>query len=860
MVSRVATITLLVSTVLVARSFAQSSSSSLSSKESTPVDTVPTPPPISCPAGAPIGAVELRVQSSSTPDSLPFQTINHLTEGDTVLYAPVLREHEKRPGEVSLVMVPAKREPKEAALLVSDPKAADKPQRWSIPRTLTLAALVYGPQGLSKKKVEGFLSQDDLLIAQLADYAEKTAQTEALVEALSNSGSSSAGVNAALTGFASQYGMSVQLDRTAPPAVQAQTLFAAMNPQLATYNPLASSSAERVGQTASVATAAATLFFGSPIGLAAGGAAMLLDLRYIAFPGTQFRSSFAQPLNRPPAKDGLNLCGQNTPAPPHTRVAFIWAVRVPNTPAPAIKVGDADFIPPGQKTPVPVDVPDPQWKYLQRSRAWTLENATGQKLPISVLKLGNQRALELDLTKASVQSGDYHLAGYWDWTHFEASGEIHVQPLSDFAGARLEPNSQDKLLAKSGKIPVTVANSDFEFLTKVEIKKVNDEFAVAEPVRFILPKGLREGPQNQADVQIDTTNLDPGGYELLLSQQDAKSHPVKINVLPSLPKIDNLPILANQGEATQHYVLKGERLGLLSKLQAPGASFELGAPTSSGTDRSVTVQLKSDLKPGTSLAVQADIADRNEPMTLPDALEITGPVPIIASSHLSLPTGMAITLPPDEFPADYNLTAMLDVRNVEPRSVLTLACSEDLGVPVNIHIGEQNAAFSLQRLSPDQLFVSLDTSAFPAGCLLQATIDNGKTGRSQPFTLAHIVRLPQIDSFVGTNQVQPDGTRTYELQGRNLEMIEKAGWDQLEGVPVTALPTPIQGQGLKQALQVNLPDPAPAHAELFIWLRGEKNASATTLPALAPQKLPGPGATPAGGPSAVPDHRATLIR
>jgi hypothetical protein len=268
-------------------------------------------------------------------------------------------------------MVPARHQAKEPALFVTDPKAADKPQNWRIPQTLSLAALVYGPEGLSKKKVAGFLSQDDLLIAQLADYAEKTAQTEALVEALSDAGSSSASVNAALTGFASQYGLSVQLDKTAPPALQAQTLFAALNPQLASYNPLASSGAERLGQTTSLATAAATLFFGSPIGLAAGGAAMLLDLRYIAFPGTQFRSSFAQPLAPRRPKEGLNLCGQRTPAPPHTRVAYIWAVRIPNTAAPDIKIGKYDYIPPNQKSPVPVEVPDRQWKYLQRARAWT---------------------------------------------------------------------------------------------------------------------------------------------------------------------------------------------------------------------------------------------------------------------------------------------------------------------------------------------------------------------------------------------------------------------------------------------------------------------------------------------------------
>ena len=799
------------------------------------------PPPTACPAGAPIGAVELRVKSLSNPDSLPFQSINHLSEADLVLYSPVLRTREKRPGEISLVMVPARHQAKEPVLLVTEPKPADKAQSWRIPQTLSLAALVYGPQGLSKKKVAGFLSQDELLIAQLADYAEKTAQVEALVEALSDAGSSSASVNAALTGFASQYGLSVQIDKTAPPATQAQTLFAALNPQLANYNPLASSTAERVSQTTGLATAAATLFFGSPIGLAAGGAAMLLDLRYIAFPGTQFRSSFAQPLAPRLPKDGLNLCGQRTPAPPHTRVAYIWAVRIPNTPAPDIKIGKADYIPRDQKSPVPVDVPDRQWKYLQRARAWTLENSGGQKYPVTVLKLGNQKSIEIDLTKNTVPLGDYHLAGYWDWTRFQASGEIHVQPLSDFHSARLQDVSQDRLLAKSGKVPVTLGESDFEFLTKVELKKLNDEFAGAEPARFILPKGLRGGTQMQADVQIDTTNLDPGKYELLLTQQDGKSHSVKINVLPNLPKINNLPILANQGEAMQHYILKGERLDLVSKLQAPGVSFELGPASSKGTDRSVSVQLKSDLKPGSVLPIQADLADRVEPMNLPDALQIMGPLPAIASSHLSLPTGMPIMLHADEFPAGYNLTAMFDVRNVDSTGTLTLGCSEDIGKHVSLRVGEQNGQYSLQRLSADQLFLSVDTADFPAGCQLQATVRNGKTGESKPFALARIIRLPQIESFENTGQPAQDGQHGYTLTGRNLEMIEKVGWDQLESLPVANLPTPIQGQGQKQSLQISLPDPVPPHASLYLWLRGEREASATTF-------VPPPKTTSAASP------------
>ena len=388
--------------------------SSASELANTPTATPEATPLMSCPAGSPLGAVDLQVRSPKGADQpLPFQTINHLSEGDTVLYAPISHGREKRRGEIALVMVPAQRHQGDEALLVTDPKPADKPQEWKMTETISLAAFVYGPQGLNKKKVRSFLSQDDLLVAQLADYADKTAQAEALVAALSNSESSSVSVNAALTGFASQYGFAVQIDKNAPPAIQAQTLFASMNPQLATYNPLSSSTAQLAGQTASLVTAAATLFFGNPVGLAAGGTAMLLDLRNIAFPDTQFRSSFAQQLAKP--KSGLDLCGQRGPAPAHTRVAFIWASRIPNQPTPTIQLGGASFIPATEKSPVPADVPETQWKYLQRVRAWTLVNNNDQRIAVPVLKLGNQKAIEIDLSKADMPPGDYRLTGYWDW-------------------------------------------------------------------------------------------------------------------------------------------------------------------------------------------------------------------------------------------------------------------------------------------------------------------------------------------------------------------------------------------------------------------------------------------------------------
>jgi hypothetical protein len=876
MVLRLAFAALLVCFFAGAQSKSPSKNSGDSASEQiNPAAAMPEAPPLlSCPAGTPLGSVDLSVKSSDPNlPALPFQNINHLSEGDTISYAPVLRGKEKRPGEIALVIVPAKKKPDEPILTVTDPKGADKPQEWKMEQTVALVGFVYGPAGLSRKKVSKFLSQDDVLVAQLADYADKTAQAEALVAALSNSESSSASINAALNGFASQYGFAVQIDKSAPPAVQAQTLFASINPQLATYNPLVSSTAERAGQTASLATTAAALFFGSPVGIAAGGTAMLLDLRSIAFPDTQFRASFAEKLKG----SAVNLCGQKNPTPPHTRAAYIWASRIPNAPTPVVKIGQADYLPAGLKTPLPVDVPEPSWKYLQRAREWTLADNNNQKVKIPVVKLGNQKALELDLTKAKLTPGDYHLAGYWDWTPFSADGVVHVNDLSTFETARLEPASQDRLLAHVGKVPVTLTGADFEFTTKVEVKKTGDEFATAEPVKFVLPKGLREGPQDHMDVQIDTTSLDPGGYELLIAQEDDKTHPVNFNVLSDAAKITNFPILVNQGISTQHFVLKGEHLGDLAKLEAPNAKLELGDASSDGTERSMTVQLVSNLKPGTSLPITEYMQDRVAPETITRGLQITGPLPVIASSKLSLPAGLTVAMRPNEFPAGNTLTAMLDVKNIERRSSLRLSCEGDVSPHISLQIGEQTPTSSLQQLSPDQLFLSYNTEALPSGCELQAVIDNGRTGKSQPFDLAKIVLMPQIDSLVA-NGSGPNGTTTYLVTGKNLEMIQKLGWDQTNGVDVTQLPTPLPGPGQKQTLTVNVPGPAGIQATtvgnqaagtgtsatiagnqsisgateacLFLWLRGDTTGRASTIRAPV---VPAP-APPSAAQSHEPPH------
>src|ERR1051326_5993554 len=69
-------------------------------------------------AAAPLGGLDLRVQAANQP--LPFRTINHLSEGDTLLYAPILRGKEKRSGDIALVLVPEKRQPAGEDIIVTD--------------------------------------------------------------------------------------------------------------------------------------------------------------------------------------------------------------------------------------------------------------------------------------------------------------------------------------------------------------------------------------------------------------------------------------------------------------------------------------------------------------------------------------------------------------------------------------------------------------------------------------------------------------------------------------------------------------------------------------------------------------------
>ncbi len=779
-------------------------------------------PPLVCPAGGPIGSVDLRVSSPRGPgEPLPLRTINRLEEGDTLLYRPLLRAGEQRKGEVAMVLVPADRIATGEKLLILEPKPAATAQQWRVPWRVSVVAYVYGPSGLNARKVKTFLSRDDGLVAQLADYAEKTAQTEALIAALSSPVSSAANVQAALQGFSAQYGLNVQLDRTASPNQQALVMMRTLNPAIASYDPISPQGGPQLGQTAGLATSVAVMFFGSPVGLAAGGTAMLMELRSVAFPRSEFRSSFSQSM----PNDGLGLCGRRDPVPPHTKVAYLWASRVPNAGPPQLMVEKGNSLPVGIKSPLPVTSTESDWKIVDRARNWALLPASGKPVAIKVAKLGDLRILELDPDQA--KTGEYTLAANWDWDRFPIKGRIELRPTGDFASAGLTSASQDLLVSKTGKVPVTLEGADFEFVTKVEIERLEDKFATPATVPFVLPQGLRTGPQDRMDVQVNTIDLDPGPYRLLLSQVDGKPHSVSLKILPAPSRVDDFPVVLNQGVSSVKFLLKGQRLDLLKAIEVAKGKAELGAAYPNQTERTLTLQMASDIDAGTSLALRAYIKDRNEPLTFSDAVRIVGPRPQVMEVVVSQPADQDVHLESGELPGGMYLSAMLRVAHVQSNSIVKLSCEQPGGQSLTLRLGERSGPLSLQQLAPDQLFLSFDTSLWLNGCLLNATVANGSEGESEPYAMGRIVRVPKVAQFV-IGEDAGNGEFQATLLGQNLETIEKTGWTADRGEPVGALPLPVAVEG-QQRLEIRVPLPPDSHATLYFWLRGESKPRATKV-------------------------------
>jgi hypothetical protein len=762
-------------------------------------------PPLTCPAGAPLGSFQITVTPPGSTVPHQLQTVNELLPGYKISYAPVkINTPDKKKARVSLILVPSDHGvPSEhGKVKIFDPQPASEAVNWTVTIRTQIAAIVYGPQGLDKGKVDHLVAKNDELIGQLADYAQKTEQMQALIQAITQeqqSLESGQSVNAAVVSFANQY-PGARLDRTLPADQQTLALIHGVNPALSAYDPLAQNPTQRAAQSAGLAAAVAGLFFGTNVGLAASGGALLLNMHGLFFPNTEFRSSFGEPV--PEHKTETALCGNKTPSATRTELAFLWAIRVPDAAAPEIALNKTESVPINGKATLGVTIKARDQSLAARVQDWKLTSEDGKlSVPATVKFNAAAKTLELAPEDPKLIPGEWKLGGQWDWSPLAVTGKIQLRPFSKFEKAHLTPTSHDRLTQSSGKCLVDLEGDDFEFVDKLSFKNADDKFAQPATLPFHL-----QG--NTLETQLDPKSLTPGQYRFLIAQSDGKEHEVPFKVLPAAPEITNLPLTVNTGDEAEEFTLKGTGLDRIEGLSAEHATLTLG------NAGKVTIKLEPSVRPGERIAVQMKVKDFEQPIGIPAALQIAGPRPEIVGVRPSLGPEMGVALRSNELPAGTFVSFAMDFRNTTSVSGIRLSCGDQTGAVV--------------KLAPGSSFLSFNTATVGGpGCEVMAAAMTPDDGTSEPRDLGTIVRLPKIEAFEVGDQKAGENTWFGTLKGEDLDTIERVGWDSTTGTAVNAVPAPA-GNGSEETLQVAVPWPAPApHAPLYVWLRGEATGRLT---------------------------------
>ena len=786
------------------------------------IPAAPPPPPPGCAGSATLGTFQLSVRPFTQGAPLPLKSLAAVPAGSRLIWNPGhLRLPPSNGAQVTVVVVPTG----DGELLTLEPRKASERAEWQLLQRPKVIALVYGPQGLSEGKLQSLVTRNQDLLRELAEYAEQSSQVESLVQELADAEQSRAGADTALKGLSAEYGVSAQkLSAATGSDQQAALLLNALVPAASNYDPLAVQSAQ-IQQTGGLAASVAGLFFGNPVALAAGGAALFSNLKTVLFPNTEFRSAFAQGTE----KGNLALCTKTQAAKIKTRAAYLWAYRVPQLSKPAFALAKAPNLPSGLKSTVELKPgKETNAKDLALARDWRLVSASGDgsfSVPVTTTPTG---ALDLDLSKTKVPAGDYQLSFIWDWDPLTVEGTVHVHPPDDFSNVALTPQEHDKLIEGSGIVTVELSGPDFEFLEKASLVASAHS---AKPVDadFSLPLGKRGGPQNVVALDIDTAKQ--GTYTLTLAQADGVSHKVPITVLPPNPKISNLPLRFNTGEARQTLHLKGTGIDRIEAVTSDAGEI---AGAGDSDDWSGEIHLKPGLKRGQNFALMLKVKGMDNPLTLPKAVEIVGVRPQIQSVQKSLPAALGVEIGADELPAGIPAGLVLNLDRVHDsaRPRVDLRCETgELKKALTLSAGTPVAGASLTTAGPGALYLSVDPGAvgYP-GCKLSATVIVEPDGRSDPYVLGRVIRVPRLEKFALTSEKVGVASYLGTVDGRDLDVIEKVGWEPANGLPVDAIPTPMPGDHLSQNLRVVLPWPAPGpHALLYIWLRGESQGRKTSV-------------------------------
>ena len=434
--------------------------------------------PRSCPAGTPVTTFGVFAKPQDSGPALALPTVNVVSGGERLTYEPVGNKFkDNKKAQIAVILVPA--DPSAPARILPA-KPARAAAEWLVPVRAAAIGIVLGPEGVDEKKLAALLEHDPGVVDRLADYAEQHTKVEALIQALSTyeqSAPGSGSLQSALKGFSSQYGVDLPtLDRTKPSNEQATALLRAITPAFATTSPSAGSLAQQSG---GLAASVASLFFGAPVGLAVGGAALAGNLHASLFPPTDFQAAFTQQFG----VNSLVLCTGDEKRAAKARVEFVWMMRLPDADAPSVSIADVTRLAVGWHSIITVHCATvAQTKTLPRAREWRLASATADTVvPVHVETADATDTLTIDLTNVAIAAGDYRLKAMWDWTSVPITGRVRVRPIANLSSATLSAASQDRLIAGTGTIAIDFTGADFEFVVRAAIAPTGNTRSATRP-------------------------------------------------------------------------------------------------------------------------------------------------------------------------------------------------------------------------------------------------------------------------------------------------------------------------------------------------------------------------------------------
>ncbi|MGB7024605.1 MAG: hypothetical protein WBD73_12465 [Candidatus Acidiferrales bacterium] len=791
----------------------------------------------SCPGSMPVSSFKLLVEPRGGGLALPLSSVNLIALGDKLKYEPVnLPANMKGKARVAVLLAPLATDTS-GHIDVLEVKPANAAAEWRVPMNAAEVGLVFGPHGLDVHKIDSFVKKNPDLVFKLSDYVEQTSKVEALVQTLSKyeqSAPGSTNLQSMLNHFSSQYGVALPtLSANMPADQQAAQLLRAMLPAFSATDPPARPTISQ--QSASLAASVATFFFGPQALLAAGSAGLFAELHATFFPRAEFRSAFAEPV----PSNGMNLCTGKQPAQStsHVRIAYLWMLPIPDAPPPSVSLPKPAHIPTRWISTIDVSCASvSEMRLLTRARDWHLVSPT-KDIAISLkVNVGPEvDSLVLDLTHVELPPGQYHLEAKWDWTPLVVRGAIDVLNFADYSRVRLSPYTEDHLVAGNGLVPLELTGADFEFLNNVTLINSKNR-ATLTRVSYNLSDEGQASSLKALTANIDASHLQCGSYFLRLRQINGQTHDVPVTVHPPNPTLDHLPLRINLGQPEQIVNLRGTGLDRIEKITSPDASWTLGpaAPQTTGmSERQATLKIKPKTPKGARISAKIFVAGIQEPLDVPDVLEVVGPRPKIVSVRKSFASETSVALRDGEIPANSAVSFAIDAQNIASRSKLHLACGapDDTKRDLTMTPGERDGANQLDLAGEHSLFLSLNPGDVgQSGCLLMATVTDEVTGTSDPYALGRIVRLPRIDKFTVTDESLGASLYAGLLTGDDLQAITMTGWDAQHGIPVQNIPTPVPGEPQRQTLKITMSWPPPSpHAMLYIWLSDQTEGRATNV-------------------------------